>query len=155
MTGTASAAEALQALHILAAAVWTGSMAYSLTVVQPKVAGFFRDVGQRELFLATLANGNRWKVLGLAAGLLASGAGAVALTDRPAVRYGFGVALVLELVAVGVFREVSWRHWPARVFALAEEVPRFQRALLLRARTMTGLVGGSLVLTVAVSVIGR
>jgi putative copper export protein len=127
-------------VHLVVAAAWVGSMAYSLIVVQPKVAAFFTDDVRREEFLTVLAQGNRWRVVGLIIVLLLSGTGVV-LTAPSAAAVGFGVALALEVVAAVIFVEVSWRHWPARVFALSQEIPGFQRALRVRARCMLGLVG--------------
>lgn len=127
-------------------------MIYSLTVVQPKVAAFFTDDEEREVFLAALADGNRWKVVALASALTASGLLVVAGSDCMQVRVGYGAALVLYLAAFAVFVDVSWRHWPTRVFALAHERAGFRLALRRRAWTMTALVGAGFVATLAVSV---
>lgn len=127
-------------------------MMYSLIVVQPKVAAFFTDDEEREVFLAALADGNRWKVVAMAGALTASSTLVVAGSDSTPVRVGYGAALVLYLAAVAVFVEVSWRHWPARVFALAHERAGFRKALKRRAWTMAALVGTAFVLTLAVSV---
>ncbi len=116
-------------------------MAYSLVVVQPKVAAFFADDARREEFLTVLAQGNRWRVIGLIAVLLVSGIGVVVTTSTAAVVAGFAVAVGLDAVVALAFVEVSWRHWPRRVFALPEEVPGYQRALRVRARIMLVLVG--------------
>ena len=43
--------------------------------------------------------------------------------------------------AAGIFWYVSWRHWPARVFALGAERDVLRRRLRVLAGTMTGLVG--------------
>jgi len=127
-------------------------MIYSLIVVQPKVAAFFTDDEEREVFLAALADGNRWRVVAMAGTLTASGALIVAGADSTPVRVGYGAALVLYLAAVAVFVDVSWRHWPARVFALANERARFRQELRRRAWTMASLVGTGFVVTLAVSV---
>jgi uncharacterized membrane protein len=130
----------LAVVHLTVAAAWAGSMAYSLVVVQPTVAAFFTDDARREDFLTVLAQGNRWRVVGLVAVLLVSGIGVV-LTAPTAAVLGFTVAVGLDAVAALAFVEVSWRHWPRRVFALPEEVPGYQRALRVRARAMLVLVG--------------
>lgn len=130
--------------------LWLGSMVYSLVVVQPKIARFFSDDERREEFLVALANGNRWPVVALAAGLVLTG-GTVAIAGDGAVSVGYAVAVGLDLVAAAIFVDVSWRHWPARVFALPEELPGFRRALMVRATTMTVLVGLSYVVAMAVS----
>ena len=138
--------------HLALAAVWFGSMGYSLAVVQPRVARFFTDLGQREEFLLTLAHGNRRPVIGLLVALTTA-ALLVLLTAPTLVRIGYGVVLVLQSAAAGVFWQVSWRHWPARVFALPEELPGYHRRLRALAWTMLVLVGAAFGtgLTVAVA----
>lgn len=132
----------LLTVHLILAAMWCGSMGYSLLVVQPKVARFGFDDDRLEEFLTLLAQGNRWKVVPIVAALLATGAGVVALTGG-ATRLTFLVVLLLYAAAAAVFADVSWRHWPARVFALPEERPALRRALRLRAWTMLVLVGAA------------
>jgi hypothetical protein len=140
----------LELVYLALTTLWLGSMVYSLVVVQPRIARFFRDDEQREEFLVVLANGNRWPVVALIVGLVLSG-GAVALVGFEAVSAGYTVAVGLDLVAAAIFVDVSWRHWPARIFALAEELPGFRRRLTVRATTMTALIGVSYVVAAAVS----
>lgn len=140
----------VQLVYLVLTALWLGSMVYSLVVVQPRVAKFFRDDEQREEFFVVLANGNRWPVVALVVGLLLSGGG-VAIAGSGAVSVGFTLAVGLDLVAAGIFVDVSWRHWPARSFALPEEIPGFRRRLTVRAATMTVLVGVSYVVALTVS----
>lgn len=136
--------------HLTIAAIWLGSMIYSLAVVQPRVERFFPDHERREEFLVSLANGNRWPVVTLIITLVFTDL--AILLVRPEARLGYGIALVLYLLAGAVFVHVSWRHWPARVFALAEELPGFQRRLRQLAWTMLGLVGAAFLTTLSVSV---
>jgi hypothetical protein len=136
--------------YLVLTTLWLGSMVYSLVVVQPRIARFFRDDERREEFLLSLADGNRWPVVALIVGLVLSG-GVVAVAGSGAVSTGYTVAVGLDLVAAGIFVDVSWRHWPARVFALPEELPGFRRRLTVRATTMTALVGVSYVVAMAVS----
>lgn len=140
----------VQLVYLVLTTLWLGSMVYSLVVVQPRVARFFRDDEQREEFLVVLANGNRWPVVALVVGLLLSGGG-VAIAGSGPVAVGFTLAVGLDLVAAGIFVDVSWRHWPARIFALPEEIPGFRRRLTARAATMTVLVGVSYVVALTVS----
>lgn len=142
----------LQILHLLVVGVWVGAMAYSLTVVQPKVDRFVPDDRRREELLTVLADGNRWKVVPLVATLLVTAAAVALLTDRGTVAAGYGVALVLYLAAAGVFVNVSWRHWPARVFATTAELPAFRRSLRVQAWVMLTLASSAFVVTLAVSV---
>lgn len=140
----------VQLVYLVLTTLWLGSMVYSLVVVQPRVARFFRDDEQREEFLVVLANGNRWPVVALVVGLLLSGGG-VAIAGSGAVSVGFTLAVGLDLVAAGIFVDVSWRHWPARIFALPEEIPGFRRRLTVRAATMTVLIGVSYMVALTVS----
>jgi hypothetical protein len=100
-------------------------------------------------FLTVLAQGNRWRVIGLIAVLLVSG---VVVTTSTAAVVGFAVAVGLDAVAALAFVEVSWRHWPRRVFALPEEVPGYQQALRVRARAMLVLVGIAFVIALGSAV---
>ena len=116
-------------------------MTYSLTVVQPKVDRFFAaDDDGREAFLALIASGNRWRVVALIAGIAASGVALWWLTGRDDAAVQVVRALALA-AAAGIFWYVSWRHWPARVFALGAERDVLRRRLRVLAGTMTGLVG--------------
>ena len=137
--------------HLAIAAVWLGSMTYSLGVVQPKVARFFSDERQREEFLTTLAQGNRWKVIGLICALAVTAIGVI-VTAPAGVALGYAVALGLYAAATAVFADVSWRHWPARIFARPEELPAFRRQLQIRARTMLALVVAAFLIALTASV---
>ncbi|GAB3858383.1 hypothetical protein ACFPIJ_19220 [Dactylosporangium cerinum] len=129
----------LLTVHLALAAMWCGSMGYSLLVVQPKVARFGFDDDRLEDFLTLLAQGNRWKVVPIIAALLVTGAGVAALTGG-GIRLTFLGVLVVYGAAAAVFADVSWRHWPARVFALPDERPALRHGLRVRAWTMLVLV---------------
>jgi hypothetical protein len=144
----------LEAVYLLPAAVWTGSMTYSLAVVQPRSARFFHDDDQLEEFLTVLAHGNRWRVLAMAATLIASATAIIVVGPWSGARAVYSVALALDVAATAVFVHVSWRHWPARVFALPQERPDFRRRLQLSARAIWLLVGSGFVLTL-VTTVGR
>ncbi|WP_433608973.1 hypothetical protein ACQP2P_36985 [Dactylosporangium sp. CA-139114] len=120
-------------VHLALAAAWAGAMGYSLLVVQPKAERFFagRD-DDYEDFLLVMAHGNRWKVVPLIAGLMVTAVPARLMYLLP----------VYVLTAV-VFANVSWRHWPARVFALPAERAGFRRSLRRQAWVMTVLAGGA------------
>ena len=137
-------------VYLTLTTLWLGSMVYSLVVVQPRIARFFRDDERREAFLVALANGNRWPVVAIIVGLVLSG-GAAALAGSGAMSAGYATAVGLDLVAALIFVDVSWRHWPARIFALPEQLPGFRRRLTMRATTMTVLIGVSYVVAAAVS----
>jgi len=138
-------------VHLTVAATWLGSMVYSLVVIQPKVAQFFPDEENRERFLLALAHGNRWPVVAIVTVLITSAAGVMATSPRP-VLTGYAAATALYLAAAGVFADVSWRHWPARVFALPRELVSFRRRLMVRAWAMMLLLGAAFVIALSVSV---
>jgi len=141
----------LVVVHLTVAAIWLGSMSYSLAVVQPKVATFFPDAETREPFLLLLAHGNRWKVIGLVTVLVVTGL-AVAVFSGELVAIGYAVALLLYAAATGIFWYVSWRHWPARIFAVSEELPGLQRRLHVLATAMLLLVAVAFLVALVVSV---
>ncbi|WP_145805549.1 hypothetical protein [Kribbella amoyensis] len=134
-------------LHAGLAAAWVGGMAYSLFVVQPKLKKFFGpDEDSREMLTATIASGNRWRVVGLIAVIAVSGLLLLLLDSQD--WWIHAVKAVLLLAATGIFWYVSWRHWPRRVFALPEERPALQNKLRLLATTMLVLTSASFALGV-------
>lgn len=142
-------------LHTLVAATWFGAMSYSFAVLHPRALQFFgSDERGFEELMTFLAAGARWKVLGACAVLAASGVGLGLLVwARGEVPGTVWTALVLAktalfLVTVGVFVHVSWRMWPARVFALPHEVPGHQRRFRYIAVALLVLVGTQIVLGV-------
>lgn len=142
-----AAALLLTLVHALAGAAWFGSMFYSLTVLHPRAGAYFRgqDPEAFETFIATLAQGARWKVLGAFVLVFASGVGLVLLhrpASAPTTWLGLIAAkLILFLAALAVFCYASWRLWPARIFATPEEVPIHQRRFRVVGLLMTTLVG--------------
>jgi hypothetical protein len=132
------------AAHLFLGVGWLGAMSYSLFMVQPKAARYFgADDDAHEDFLTTLANGARWKVVGLIAALAATGVVLVITArDRDTGWWvGIGAKTALLLAAGGVFWWVSWRAWPARVFALPAERQRWRTRFRLAALTMLGCGG--------------
>ncbi|MGC4936330.1 hypothetical protein [Kribbella sp. DT2] len=134
-------------LHAGLAAAWVGGMAYSLLVIQPKLAKFYaKDPETRETLTVVIASGNRWKVVGLIGVIAASGAVLLLLdTDHWWIH---AVKAVLLAAATGIFWYVSWRHWPHRVFATSAEVPAYQARLRLLATIMLALTGTAFALGV-------
>jgi hypothetical protein len=141
-------------VHVGVTAAWLGGMLYSILVVQPRLATFFTDGVEREDFATVLAAGARWKVLGLAAALVLSGAGLTAIeleeADSPS---GAWTALVvgkaaLLATATALFAYVSWRLWPRRLIAHLSASPEL-RGIQARFRTisviLTALIGAGLV----------
>src|SRR3712207_363939 len=120
-------------------------MLYSLLVVQPRAAATLDD--PEPLFVA-LAAGARWKVIAMVAVLAASGGGLIAIKDDATTAWAVLVALkaLLLIAALALFAHVSWRMWPARLFALPAELPRHRRRFRTVALTLTGMVGVAFVL---------
>jgi hypothetical protein len=132
------------AAHLFLGVGWLGAMSYSLFMVQPKAARYFAADGDaHEDFLTTLAHGARWKVVGLIAALAATGViAAVTAADRTTGWWvGIAAKAALLLAASGVFWWVSWRAWPARVFALPAERARWRLRFRIAALTMLGCGG--------------
>ena len=135
-------------VHAGLAAAWIGGMAYSLFVVQPKLARFFGpDDESREALTVVIASGNRWKVVGLVAAIAASGVVLLLLVDTSLWIHVVKAAMLV--VATGIFWYVSWRHWPRRVFATAAERPALQRRLRVLAIAMLALAGTAFALGIA------
>jgi hypothetical protein len=122
----------LAAGHLLMGVGWLGATGYSLFVLRPKAARFFAaDDEAHETFVTTVAQGARWKVVGLLAGIGATGLALVALASPADRSAGWWVAVAakaaLLAIAAAIFWRVSWRYWPARVFALPAERPAWRR----------------------------
>ena len=129
---------ALVLVHAGVAALWLGSMAYSLFAVQPKLA---RMVGPDNVEDAqrTLAHGNRRPVVAMITVLWVTG---IALAWKEPSAAG-AVKGILLAAATALFWWVSWRGWPRRVFALKAELPALQRQFRAAAFAMFALVGAA------------
>ena len=144
---------ALSITHVLVAAAWFGAMFYSLTVLHPRAALFFKKNEDFETLITTVSAGARWKVLGACFLIAVSGIG-LAIINWPSPVPPIwlllvGLKLALFLVALALFSYTSWWLWPARVFAAAEEIPMFQRKFRLIAWSLIVLVGFNIALGVA------
>jgi len=131
MTWTAFAGWIIVSTHVLAGAAWFGAMFYSLVVLHPRARQFFRSDAEFEEFIATLANGARWKMLSGFATIGVSGLVLIPFV-RPHSWTRTWIALIaaksaLLLLAVGIFCYVSWWLWPSRIFATPDEIPAIQR----------------------------
>lgn len=129
-------------VHLGVAAMWLGSMGYSLFVVQPRIARVLTDPVQAEDLYRELGAGNRWRVVALIGALAVTGVGLVFVADgRSGLWWAAIAAKALLLVAASaLFWWVSWRGWPRRVFALPVELPAEQARFRRVALTMTGFV---------------
>jgi len=138
-------------IHAGVGALWLGSMVYSLGVVQPRVARLFGDPVRAENVYRELAAGNRWRVVALIVMLAGSGIGLVPLVAGEHATAWWALIAIksgLTVVAAACFWWVSWRGWPARVFALPAELLALQRRFRRVALVMAGLVCAAFVLGV-------
>jgi uncharacterized membrane protein len=144
----------LMTVHAGTAAVWLGAMLYSLFVVQPRAAAALEDA--EPLFVA-LAAGARWMVIAMCAVLAASGAGLIAIEDDASTAWTVLVSVktALLIAALALFGDVSWRMWPARLFALPEEVSQHRRRFRVVAFALTALVGTAFVLGTVADTLGQ
>lgn len=120
-------------------------MLYSLFVVQPRAAATLDDP---EPLSVALAAGARWKVVAMCALLAASGAGLILAEDGPPAAWTVLAAIkaALLIAALALFAHVSWRMWPARLFALPAELPAHRRHFRAMALGLTAIVGVAFVL---------
>ena len=140
-------------VHAGVAAAWLGSMAYSLFVVQPRLARIVGDpdVLRLEDAQRELAHGNRRPVIALIAALWVTGVALAVLHGGGSAAWWAAVTAkaVLLLVASALFWWVSWRGWPRRVFALPDELPALQLRFRRVALAMLALVATAFALGVA------
>jgi putative copper export protein len=142
----------IAAAHVLAGSAWFGAMLYSLMVLHPRARSFFSNPRQFEEFMAHIAAGSRWKVLGGAAFIALTGIGLLLLPRANHTSTGSDICVIVKtalfVIAVGLFCFTSWRLWPARTLASVEEMPKFQQRFRRIAVTLLVLVGVSMLLGV-------
>ncbi|HEV3260234.1 MAG TPA: CopD family protein [Gemmataceae bacterium] len=139
-------------VHVLASATWLGAMFYSFFVLHPRARIYFQKDNDFESFIATVSHGARWKVLTALALIGLSGVGLM-VVRWPTLVTGkwallVGVKIALFLAAVGLFAHISWRLWPARILASADEVAQFQRRFRRAAAVMMTIATVSMALGV-------
>lgn len=142
----------LTAVHLLAGAAWFGAMVYSFFILQPRARHYFLKDREYEDFLATVSHGARWLML-TTLGVIGSSGVLLTLAHAPrpisaAWAVVIGLKGMLFVGAVGLFAHVSWRLWPARVFATVSELPRVRRVFFRAAVVMITVVVVSMVLGV-------
>jgi uncharacterized membrane protein len=150
--GTQALRAVLLLAHLVAAATWLGSMVYGLAIVQPRARRFLGGADRYEALAVALAAGARRGVLALIALLAVSGAALVAVEvsgarDPGAVGAVLGaLKAVLLVAATALFAHVSWRQWPARLFALPAELDALQARFRVSALALAALVTGAFAL---------
>ena len=112
----------------------------------------FPQLGQFEEFIAHIAAGARWKVLSVAAFVALTGIGLLLMPSAEQtstlLNACFVAKSVLFVITVSLFCFTSWRLWPARTLASAEEIPKFQQTFRRIAVALLVLVGLNIVLGV-------
>lgn len=144
-------------MHGLSGAAWFGAIFYKTFIIDARAFSFFPHRPDYERFSTHLAHGMRYLVI---AGLVVCGASGFALAivkwnSIGDVRFALLVAKVLVWVAAAVlFTYVSWVHWPWRVFASPEEMPRYRTQGHRLAVGMVALTGAGFALGQAMRVAG-
>ncbi len=141
--------------HILASAAWFGAMLYSLIILHPRARLFFDNPSQFEEFIAWIAAGSRWKVLGGCVIIALTGIGLLFLSgigNKSTIWFLCIITkILLFLFAVSLFCFVSWKLWPARILAPKDKALDFQRKFHKIAIMLLVLVGVSITLSVLCS----
>jgi hypothetical protein len=131
-------------IHALAGAAWLGAMIYNWFVLHPRARRHFPRDDDFEVFIATVSRGTRYPVLTVLVLIGLSGL-VLLFFHRPAIMATMWIALiavkgVLYGVACVVFFHVSWYMWPARIFALPDEIPHIQITFRRVAAVMLAIV---------------
>jgi hypothetical protein len=131
--------------HVLVGAAWLGATWYSFAVLHRRGPACFDEDRDFERFITAISDGNRQRIFGAAAWLAASGAALIWLL-RAQVRGELWWWLVagkaaLMVATLAIVSTISWRMWPARIFALEHELPAL-RATQTRLRAAMVLMLG-------------
>jgi uncharacterized membrane protein len=139
-------------IHVLAGAAWFGAMFYSLTILHPRGKKFFGDDDEKlENLVATLAQGARWKVLSGLALIAVTGLATIPLAQSRSTEHWNAIIAakaILWLLAVAIFCRVSWRLWPARIFAAPQDLPKVRQQFRASAIALIGIAAAAMVLGV-------
>lgn len=141
---------ALLAAHVLASAAWFGAMFYSFTVLQPRAKAYFRETSRFEDFTAFVAAGARWKVIGGATFIAATGCVLLLARESPTSLRCVLIAAkaVLLCLALTIFAYASWWLWPQRLFAAEREAHIYQRRFAAVALSLIVIVALCFVLSI-------
>jgi hypothetical protein len=116
-------------MHGLSGAAWFGAIFYKTFIIDAKAFSYFPHRPDYERFSTHLAHGMRHLVI---AGLSVCGLSGFALTavkwdSIGDTAFALLVAKLAVWIAAGaLFSYVSWVHWPWRIFASPEEMPRYR-----------------------------
>jgi uncharacterized membrane protein len=137
-------------IHALSSAAWFGAMFYSLTTLHPRARAYFREDSELEEFIATVAQGARWKVLLAFALMGISGVLLAFLSNWSQTEWYFiAIKSLLWLIALLIFSYGSWSLWPRRIFATPAEVPSFRARFRAIAMSLIIIAAGAIALGVA------
>jgi uncharacterized membrane protein len=138
-------ATALTALHVLVGAGWMGSTYYAFTVLHPRTPELIESDQQAEDYLIAITHGNRYRVGFAFAVTLLSGLLLIAIEPQQRSadelwRAMIGAKLGLWCLTLALFVYVSWKVYPARIFAVGEEIVAFRRRGTILRASMLSLV---------------
>ena len=140
----------LASAHALSSAAWFGSMFYSLTTMQPRARTYFASDLEFEAFVAHVAHGARWKVIGAFAFVTVTGAALIVVAHPTPASDAWlaviGIKAALLIAAVLIFSYASWRLWPRRVFATPQELPTIRRQFRIVAVSLILIAAASFAL---------
>jgi uncharacterized membrane protein len=143
-------------IHVLAAAAWFGAIFYSHMFLYHRARAYFPAAADFEDFTTAISHGARRPVIA-ALGVVALSGVALLLLARGSHSSAWWAFIsakaVLFLAIIGLFAYISWRMWPARVFATARELPGTQRRFRRVAWLMLVLAGLSMALGVAAHIL--
>jgi hypothetical protein len=149
----------VRVLHVLVGGAFFGACFFSLTVLHRRGPQLFETREAFARFVAGITHGNRQRGLTTLAVTVLTGAllGALMWSEKGSQEAWLALLTAKALVSVGflgVFAYVSWRLWPARVFAVGDEIAALQRKGNGLRLTMCVLLGLAMVLGVFAARIG-
>ena len=99
----------LASIHLLAGAGWFGAMCYSLFVMHPRARQFFGDDDEQfEAFISRLAQGARWKVVGVLILIAVSGAGLIFLSRGKQPNFNWDLIMIIKSLLWAAAGGVFW-----------------------------------------------
>lgn len=138
---------AARAAHVLIGTIWLGATWFSLVVLHRRGPQCFARDADFEDFITQLSDGNRRRIVGALLSSALSGAALAWLIGPQHIDWRLiALKTALWCVSLGIIYVVSWRLWPARVFALPHELPRLRDVQTRLRVLMVGALGASALL---------
>jgi hypothetical protein len=132
--------------HVLVGAGWLGATWFSLVVLHRRGPECFERDADFEQFITMLSDGNRRRIVGALVASVVTGGLLAWLVARGADRAWWALVAAKVVFAAGsgaIIYVVSWRLWPARVFALAHELQALRAAQTRLRICAVALLGAS------------